>query len=133
MTVEAFYRTVTRTSGVEDRETIKRGTAAVLQALRDRLTAEEADQVVAQLPFELKRRWEVGDESPRRPLKMHRDEFYERVRREAGLPTTREARWVVLAVFAALKEQLSPGEAEDVMAQLPRDLKEIWAEAQARV
>jgi uncharacterized protein (DUF2267 family) len=45
--------------------------------------------------------------------------------------TPREARWVTLAVFAALKEQLSPGEAEDVLAQLPKDLKEVWTEAQA--
>ena len=38
-----------------------------------------------------------------------------------------------LAVFAALKEHLAPGEAEDVFAQLPKDLKELWAEAQAEV
>jgi uncharacterized protein (DUF2267 family) len=37
---------------------------------------------------------------------------------------------MTLAVFAALKAQLSPGEAEDVMAQLPKDLKEPWMEAQ---
>jgi uncharacterized protein (DUF2267 family) len=37
---------------------------------------------------------------------------------------------MTLAVFAALKEQLSPGEAEDVYAQLPKNLKELWAEAQ---
>jgi uncharacterized protein (DUF2267 family) len=40
---------------------------------------------------------------------------------------------MILAVFAALKEQISPGEAQDVMAQLPKDLKELWAEAQAEV
>jgi uncharacterized protein (DUF2267 family) len=34
-------------------------------------------------------------------------------------------------VFAALKEQISPGEAQDVMAHLPQPLKERWAEAQA--
>jgi uncharacterized protein (DUF2267 family) len=32
-------------------------------------------------------------------------------------------------VFAALKVQLSPGEAGDILAQLPRDLKEVWEEA----
>ena len=31
--------------------------------------------------------------------------------------------------LAALKEQLSPGEADDVCAQLPRDLKEVWEDA----
>jgi uncharacterized protein (DUF2267 family) len=52
------------------------------------------------------------------------------VKQEAGLASKPEARWMTLAVFAALKEQLSPGEAEDVFAQLPKDLKELWAEAQ---
>jgi uncharacterized protein (DUF2267 family) len=32
-------------------------------------------------------------------------------------------------VFAALKTQLSPGEADDLMAQLPRDLKTLWTAA----
>jgi uncharacterized protein (DUF2267 family) len=45
--------------------------------------------------------------------------------------SAREARWMTLAVFAVLKEQLSPGEGEDVRAQLPRDVKEVWAGAQA--
>lgn len=132
MTVQQFYRNVMRTSGEERLDAVKDGTAAVLQALRDRLTREEGEQVVAQLPTELKRLWEVGDDEGRRPVKMHRDEFYERVRRDGGLRSEREARWMTLAVFGALKEQLSPGEAEDVLSQLPKDLKEIWTEAQVQ-
>lgn len=133
MTTTSFYRIVMETSGDRNREAAKRVTAAVLHALRDRLTAEEADQVAAQLPAELKRVWEEGERAERRPLKLKRPAFYERIRVEAALPSTRQARWQTLAVFAALKEQLSPGEAEDVLAQLPKDLKEVWAEAQARV
>jgi uncharacterized protein (DUF2267 family) len=60
---------------------------------------------------------------------MHQDEFLERVRRAAGLTSTQEARWMTLSVFAALKKQLSPGETGDVFDQLPKDLKEVWAEA----
>jgi uncharacterized protein (DUF2267 family) len=60
---------------------------------------------------------------------MDREQFYERVRGDVGLLTAQEAQWLILAVFAALKLQLSPGEAEDVMAQLPKDLKEVWVEA----
>jgi uncharacterized protein (DUF2267 family) len=36
---------------------------------------------------------------------------------------------MTLAVFAALKNQISPGEADDVLAQLPTDLKSLWLEA----
>ena len=133
MTTQAFYRTVTKTSHQEDRTLVKRATAGVLHALRDRLTMDEADQVFAQLPAELKEVWGEGEEAERQPIKMNREEFYERVMREAGLPSQRDARWMILAVFAALEEQISPGEAGDVMAQLPKDLKELWAEAQAEV
>ena len=129
MTTQSFYRTVIDETGQTDREAVKRGTAAVLHALRDRLTPEEARQAAAQLPRELGRIWGEGDVPGRRPVKMHRREFYERVQREAAIESLREARFFTIAVFAALKAQLSPGEADDVMAQLPRDLKEVWGEA----
>jgi uncharacterized protein (DUF2267 family) len=128
MTTLTFYRKVIEETGQASREAAKRATAAVLHALRDRLTPEEATQVAAQLPGELKAVWEVGEGPGRRPVKMHRKEFYERVKTEAGLASLRESRWYTAAVFAALKAQLSPGEAEDVWAQLPKDLKEVWEE-----
>ncbi|MBI1845773.1 MAG: DUF2267 domain-containing protein [Candidatus Rokubacteria bacterium] len=133
MTTRTFYRTVTRTGHAQDRATVKRATAAVLHALRDRLTMDEADQLFAQLPRELREVWGEGEEAERQPVKMSLQKFCERVMRDAGLSSARQARWMTLAVFAALKEQVSPGEAADVMAQLPKDLKELWAEAQAEV
>jgi uncharacterized protein (DUF2267 family) len=131
MTIQTFYRTVAKTGHQTDRQLVRRATAAVLQALRDRLTPDEADQVFAQLPTELKEVWAEGQQAERAPLKMGLEEFCERVAREGGLSSTREARWMTLAVFAALKEQISAGEARDVMAQLPKALKELWEEAQA--
>jgi uncharacterized protein (DUF2267 family) len=129
MTTQTFYRTVMDARKDGSLEAAKYTTAAVFHALRDRLTPDEAEQVVAQLPLELKTVWQEGEEPTRKPLKMHRDEFLERVRREAGLTSAQEARWMTLAVFGALKKQLSPGEAGDVFDQLPKDLKEVWVEA----
>ena len=129
MTTLGFYRTVIEETGQTNREAVKQGVAAVLGALRDRLTPEESRQAAAQLPRELKAVWLAGEIAGRKPVKMHRREFYERVKKDARLKSIREARFLVIAVFAALKEQLSPGEAEDVQSQLPRDLKEIWEDA----
>ena len=78
---------------------------------------------------DLKLAWKEGDVPGRKPLKLLRKEFYERVKRDAGLDSIREARLLTIGVFAALKAQLSPGEADDIQAQLPRDLKEVWEEA----
>ena len=129
MDPQIFYGMVRERLGQCDREEAKRGTAAVLHALRDRLTPDEADQVAAQLPGPLKAVWSEGEPAERTPRKMDREQFYERVREDVGLITAQEARWLTLAVFAALKGSLSPGEVEDVMAQLPKDLKEVWVEA----
>jgi len=51
------------------------------------------------------------------------------VKADASLASTREARAMVVAVFGALKAQISPGEGDDVAAQLPQDLREVWQEA----
>ena len=119
--------------GVEARldtlDEARMATAAVLHALRDRLTLREAEQASAQLPRELKALWWTGADATAVPRKMHRGEFVERVMREACLADVRTAELVIDAVFAALKDQLSDGEADDIMAQLPRDLKQVWARA----
>jgi uncharacterized protein (DUF2267 family) len=131
MTTQRFYRTVLSAANELDLESAKRSTAAVLHALRDRLTPGEADHAAAQLPIELKEVWRAGEGADRRPRRTHRHEFLLRVQREAGLASSLEAQRVTLAVFAALKEQLSPGEAGDVFAQLPKGLKQLWTDAQA--
>ncbi len=129
METRAFYRMVRERMQGLGLEASKQGTAVVLRALRDRLTRDEADQVAAQLPRPLKEAWVLGDQPRRRPLKMRRDEFLQRVKHEAGLGSGDAARRLTEAVFAALKAQLSRGEADDVWAQLPRDLKELWVAA----
>jgi uncharacterized protein (DUF2267 family) len=126
MTTQTFLQQVLASAGRPSLEDTRKVTAAVFHALRDRLTPEEADQAAAQLPRPLKLLWWRGEIEGRRPMKMHRQKFYERVRREAGLASEREARIATTAVFAALKTQLSPGEAEDILGQLPKDLKTVW-------
>jgi len=129
MKARTLYSRVSIEADIDSLEDSRQATAAVLRALRDRLTPEEATQAVAQLPQELKRLWASGRPALHQPMKLHRREFLERVRVEAGLKSLSRAEMVTDAVFAALKEQLSPGEASDIAAQLPRDLKAQWARA----
>jgi uncharacterized protein (DUF2267 family) len=129
MNARNLYSRVSIEADIDSLEDSREATAAVLRALRDRLTPEEAKQAVAQLPQELKRLWASGQPPMRQPVKMRRREFLERVRVDAGLKSLGQAELVTDAVFAGLKEQLSPGEADDIVAQLPRDLKGQWARA----
>ncbi len=64
MDTASFYRAVMEASADRHHAEAKRGTAAVFHALRDRLTPEEAAQLAAQLPRELK---EVNRCRPARP------------------------------------------------------------------
>ncbi len=129
MNEQSFYRRVLLEARRPSLDDAKCVTGVVFHALRDRLTPAEADQAAAQLPRPLKLLWWRGDVAGRRPVKLNRKEFYARVRREAELASEREARLVTNAVFAGLKEQLSPGEADDILGQLPKDLKAVWEDA----
>ena len=127
MTARALYRRVVVEAGLSSVDEGRRATSAVLHALRDRLTADEGRQAVAQLPRELKSLW-APTLAPARPVKMHTPAFYERVATEGGM-SLREARAATTVVFSALKEQLSGGEAGDIRSQLPKDLKAVWEAA----
>ena len=129
MKARTLYSRVSIEADIDSLEDSREATAAVLRALRDRLTPEEADHAAAQLPQELKRLWASGRPPLHQPLKMHRREFLQRVRLDADLKSLSQTELVTDAVFAGLKEQLSPGEAGDIVAQLPRDLKGQWARA----
>ncbi len=129
MKARQLYSRVSIEADIESLEDSRRATAAVLRALRDRLTPQEAEHAAAQLPRELQRLWGGGSSPLRRPVKLHRRQFLERVRVDAGLKSLGQAEMVTDAVFAGLKEHLSPGEAGDIVAQLPRDLKSQWARA----
>ena len=124
-----MYSRVGVEAELESVDEARRATAAVLHALRDRLTPREAEQAAAQLPQELKDLWRAGSPTGWPPIKMHRREFLERVKSEGDLADLRTAERVIDAVFAALKEQLSDGESDDILAQLPEDLKRVWRRA----
>jgi uncharacterized protein (DUF2267 family) len=124
-----LYSRVSVEADIDSLSEARRATAAVLQALRDRLTPQEAEHAVAQLPRELKRLWAGGPAPLHRPVRLHRRQFLERVRLDGELCSLTQAAQVTDAVFAGLKEQLSPGEADDIVAQLPRDLKAQWVRA----
>ncbi|HVN27157.1 MAG TPA: DUF2267 domain-containing protein [Candidatus Binataceae bacterium] len=110
-------------------------TFAVFQELRDRLTPQEAAHVAAQLPKRLKMLWMSLEDPDRKVHRVSGEQFIWEVRRMAGLADDPEAERAVSAIFAALQRLLgSPtgqeGEAWDVMSQLPKDLKRLWADAQ---
>jgi uncharacterized protein (DUF2267 family) len=105
---------------------------AVLHAMRNRLNIDESLQVVAQLPMALKGvyidQWDPWHSFHRI---HHIDEFINEVRKydkttaSYDFGNDESARLAVKAVFRTLNYYLSAGEFRDVIAVLPRELKEF--------
>jgi uncharacterized protein (DUF2267 family) len=95
---------------------------AVLHALRDRLTVQEAADLAAQLPMLLRGVFYEGWNPSRVPVKMSKEEFLARVRRdfpydvEGGIPG------LVRTVLNALQSTVTQGEWDDIKSSLPKDL-----------
>ena len=126
MTTRSFYQAVMDLSEEVDEALVTRAVAAVLHAMRDGLAPDAAAHVRAQLPPELADVWEQAPAGgcPAPDCEW----FYARVASEAGLASPGEARWMTLAVFAALGSVLS-GESGHI-GPLSGDLQELWTEAQ---
>lgn len=109
-----------------DRDAAYHALRAVLHALRDRLTVEEAADLAAQLPMLIRGFYYEGWRPTGKPIKAHRHEFLRHVSRELGGKTDWEAQHIVQAMFRLLKQHVSAGEIEDVLDVLPDDLKQLW-------
>jgi uncharacterized protein (DUF2267 family) len=98
---------------------------AVLHAVRDRLTVEEAAQLSAQLPMLVRGIYFEGWDPTRVPVKMNREEFLARIRGEFRYSLSGGIERLFETVVQALRRHVTDGEWEDVRANLPKDLAEL--------
>lgn len=95
---------------------------AVLHAIRDRLTVEEAAQLAAQLPMLVRGLYFEGWDPSRVPIKMTREGFLERVQQEFPYSAEGGVERVVHEVLQAVKRHVTEGEWEDIESSVPKDL-----------
>jgi uncharacterized protein (DUF2267 family) len=120
MKYDKLIKEVKERAGIDEREEAETTTLVILQALADRLTGEEADDLVAQLPEPLKSEILVTNE----PITMSVAEFVDWVADELEISPD-EARKRIRAVFDVLKEAVTPGEFHDLLVQLPSGYAEL--------
>lgn len=103
---------------------------AVLHALRDRLTVEEATDLGAQLPMLVRGFYYEGWNPSLAPNKeRHKEQFLDHVRQSLRNATsTIDAEHAVRAVFDLLSLKISTGEVNDVRHMLPAEVREMWRE-----
>lgn len=127
MNYETFIDKVAERAGVPADEAVVL-TTTTLQTLAERLTGGEALDLAAQLPKLL--------QTPLRPMQETAErfplaEFARRVGQRAGVPEA-AASSGIRAVFATLREAVTGGEFDDLLAQLPADFAEVAEPVAAR-
>jgi uncharacterized protein (DUF2267 family) len=99
----------------------------VLHCLRDRLIVEEAAQLGAQLPMLVRGIYYESWRPAATPQKVRSgDEFLAQL--GSHLPGARpfDPEDAARAVFQVLERHITPGEIEDVVSELPKEIRALW-------
>ncbi|MDN3509816.1 MAG: DUF2267 domain-containing protein [Candidatus Jettenia sp.] len=100
-----------------------RAIRATLETLGERLFGNEADDLASQLPTELKPYLLQAKSKESFDL----NEFFRRVcQKEGGGIELPDAVYHARAVVSVLRDAVSPGELNDVLAQLPSDYDDLF-------
>jgi uncharacterized protein (DUF2267 family) len=108
-------------SVTDARRTAENAITATLETLNERISGGEARDLTAQLPEEIQPALRPKAEEAEGFLL---EEFYRRVAEREGVDIE-TARVDASAVMRVLREAVTPGELDDVMAQLPEDFNAL--------
>jgi len=127
-TYKAFLKNLCVIGSMNEEEAEK-AAVSVLCTLEQRLFGEEAAHLEAQLPGKLQDLLVRCERHMGKPVsKFGREEFIRMVSEDLGVDNF-QAEKKIRDVFSALRDQVSEGEIEDVIGQLPSDLRDLWQRA----
>lgn len=124
MQYEEFVEKVGELIGVEDFEEGEMATASTLATLGERISQGEAENLVAQLPEELKGQLFPEDRA-KKAEGFSLEEFYDRVAVREDIDVG-EAQTHARVVMSVLGEAVSGGELDDVKRQLPEEFYPLF-------
>ncbi len=122
MKYDEFIKHVQTIAQLDSKQAAEQATSATLETLKERIVGDEASQLAAQLPKELGQ-YLHGREGENGGT-FGVNEFLTRVSQKAGVDTD-TAITQVKAVFATLKDAVSPGEFADVRVNLSDDYQDL--------
>jgi uncharacterized protein (DUF2267 family) len=112
--------------GIDDRDVEWRILRGFLHVLRDRLTLDEGAQLAAQLPQLIRGAFYEGFDPGRQPQKYRDAEtFLAQLGEFAQIDDAEEAALAAVACTAVLQRQITGGELDDVLSQLPTPIREL--------
>jgi len=137
MEISAFQSTLQTTTdwlgelsaelGRDDPQQAYRMLRAVLLALRDRMTVEEATDFGAQLPMLIRGFYYEGWNPSKTPTgERDRRAFLQRVAENLVSNVDGDPEQVTRAVFKVVQNHVTAGEIGDVKSNLPSDVQTLW-------
>lgn len=122
-----WLKDITDRLGTNDRHHAYAILRAVLHVLRDRIGAESAAHLGAQLPMLLRGVFYEGWDPTGKPTKeRHAMAFLAHIAREMPRADTIEVERGVRAVFDVLSKHIDRGEAVKIAAMFPLELRQFW-------
>jgi CBS domain-containing protein/uncharacterized protein (DUF2267 family) len=122
-TLSEFSKHLSETLGIEDRGRALTAFEVVATALVERLTPDEARDFLSQLPSLLRERLEGVPKGPDPHVTRESVETDMALRLDLE---PEEAAALVRRVAVSMEDFVSEAEVEDIIAQLPRDMKELF-------
>ncbi|TVM18263.1 DUF2267 domain-containing protein [Oceanidesulfovibrio indonesiensis] len=127
----AFLHDVRSNLALDDNEQAYKASRAVLHALRDRLTVEEAAQLAAQLPMIIRGYYYEGWHPAGKPVKMRTlQEFLDYVHKKMGTqqtPKLSDPNRLSRGVFAALAKHVTKGEIQSIIDLMPAEIRPLFS------
>ncbi len=130
---QIFLEKVMQRSSIPDIYDARDITIVVLRSLRDLMSTDLADRTESEFSDEkIAKLWK--DDNPivaalsklRPPLNIDTETFLRRIRQEGGVPKNVSPESAVIAVFSAVREELSPERTKEIAGFLPDGLKVMW-------
>ena len=113
--------------GWQDKQRSYRVLRAVLHAIRNHLTVDEATDLGAQLPTLIRGIYYEGWNSGKNPVRMrHAEEFVAAVQSAYGAEPIRDADLAIRAVVDLLDSHITAGEMKDVREAFTREIRVLF-------
>jgi len=111
----------------QDRQRAYRALRAVLHALRDRLSVNDASHLAAQLPMLVRGLYYEGYHPGGKPLaERKKSEFLAHVKGEFA-DENFDIETVTRAVMNVLAKHITPGEVDKIKKSLPEEIRSLWS------
>lgn len=121
MDYNEFINKIQASTGIVEEKDAVRAAQATLNTLSERITGDEAHDMAAQLPEQIKEFTNVDEYAQR----FSADEFFERVSKKEGT-NRKEAEQHSRAVIHVIKDAITGGEIDDLKDQLPEDFEVLF-------